>query len=255
MSSSAARSHTPEPPSLEHVAPPPAPGETLAPLELTPRALVVGCLLGAILAAANVYTGLKSAFIDGGSITASVLAFALFAALPGVLRPYSTLENNLTQTIASSAALMSMVVGVAGPIPALLLAGRSAPPWIIVTWGIALGTLGVVVALLLRPQLIRAEALPFPTGSATAEVIAAMAQHRGSAQRRARVLLCAAAAAACVTLLRDGPWAVLPQELLAPGVLLGIPLAALSLGVSVSPLLFATGLLAGLRVGLSILLG
>ncbi|MEY4576281.1 MAG: hypothetical protein RL701_984, partial [Pseudomonadota bacterium] len=88
--------------------------------ELTGQALLAGCLLGALLAAANVYTALKTGYIDGGSITASVLSFTAFRVLR---RPYSALENNLTQTVASSAAVMSFVAGVAGPIPALERAG------------------------------------------------------------------------------------------------------------------------------------
>src|SRR5438874_2447470 len=43
------------------------------PRELTARALLVGCGLGLVLAAGNVYTGLKTSFIDGGSITAAAL--------------------------------------------------------------------------------------------------------------------------------------------------------------------------------------
>ena len=47
--------------------------------ELTPRALIFGCLLGALLAAGNVYTGLKTSFIDGGGITTALLGFAFFS--------------------------------------------------------------------------------------------------------------------------------------------------------------------------------
>src|SRR5687768_6981393 len=43
--------------------------------EFTGRAIVAGCIIGAILAAGNVYTGLKTAYVDGGSITAAVVAF------------------------------------------------------------------------------------------------------------------------------------------------------------------------------------
>lgn len=220
--------------------------------ELTWRAVAAGCVLGSVLAAANVYTGLKTGFLDGGSITASVLAFAWFRAAK---RRYGPLENNVTQTISSSAAVMSIVVGVAGPIPALALSGHAAASGSLVLWGLALGALGVLIALLFRAQLVVAEALPFPTGTATAEVIVAMATAGGSALRRARTLLIAAVLAGLVGWLRDSPLALLPQELLLPVAIAGIPAQTLSLGVSVSPLLLSTGLLIGLRAAGSMLVG
>jgi uncharacterized oligopeptide transporter (OPT) family protein len=47
--------------------------------ELTVRALAAGCALGALLAAGNVYTALKTGFIDGGAIAAALLAFMVFS--------------------------------------------------------------------------------------------------------------------------------------------------------------------------------
>jgi putative OPT family oligopeptide transporter len=226
-------------------------GEGAPEPELTLRALIAGGLLGALLAAANVYTGLKTASIDGGSITASVLAVAIFR---GARRRFGPLENNLTQTIASSAAVMAMTVGVLGPIPALALTGFVASPWLLIAWGLALGALGVLVAVVLRPQLISADGLPFPTGLATAEVIEAIAAGAGSALRRAWALLAAALFAGVFGWLRDGPgW--IPQAFLVPGAILGVPLASLSIGVSYSPLLLSTGLLIGARAAGAMLLG
>jgi uncharacterized oligopeptide transporter (OPT) family protein len=216
--------------------------------ELTLRAVVAGCVLGALLAAANVYTGLTVAFLDGGSITASVLVYAVFAR---ARRPYSALETNLTQTIAASAAIMSMVTGVAGPVPALILSGHTLSAWVLVAWGVTLGMLGVLVALFLRPSLISAEALPFPTGTATAEVIAAMACARDTALRRGRVLLAGASISAALTVLRDAAHGILPHE----WVLFAWFGGAFTLSVATSPLLVATGALLGLRVGASMLLG
>ena len=100
---------------------PPTPSPVRAPRRerrSSPRApsLPDACI-GALLAAGNVYTGLKTGYIDGGSITAAVVAFALLGtARAGGKRPYSIAENNLTQTIASSAAVMSIVTGVIGPV-------------------------------------------------------------------------------------------------------------------------------------------
>jgi uncharacterized oligopeptide transporter (OPT) family protein len=45
--------------------------------ELTARAVAAGCLIGALLAAGNVYTGLKTGFIDSGAMTATLVSFAM----------------------------------------------------------------------------------------------------------------------------------------------------------------------------------
>ncbi len=77
------------------------------PRELTVRALAFGCVIGIVLAAGNVYTGLKTGYIDGGGITAALLAFAFFATFkrfsPATFGPR---ENNIATTTASSAAIM-----------------------------------------------------------------------------------------------------------------------------------------------------
>jgi uncharacterized oligopeptide transporter (OPT) family protein len=230
----------------------PTPSAAARPPELTLRALFAGCVLGAALAAANVYTALKTGYIDGGSITASVLSFAAFRVLA---RPASTLETNLIQTVASSAAVMSFVAGVAGPTAALARAGYSLTGGALVTWTLALAAIGIAIGVGLRARLIATEALPFPTGTATAEVIAAMGNASGDALTRARWLLITAALGAAVAWFRDGPSALLPQTIAIAGTVSGVAASALSLGISVSPLLVATGLLSGLRAGTSMLLG
>jgi putative OPT family oligopeptide transporter len=223
--------------------------------ELTARAILMGCMLGAILAAGNVYSALKTGYVDGGSITAAVVAFALLSRKRGGARPYSVAENNLTQTIASSAAVMSFVTGVTGPVAALSLMGRSYPFLIIALWGTALGTLGVAIARTLRERLIVIDELPFPTGRATGEIIETM---HGSASRdlgRAKVLLWAAVAAALITWFRDGKPVFIPQALTLPWGHAALAAASLWLGASVSPVMVAAGILIGPRGGASVLLG
>jgi putative OPT family oligopeptide transporter len=229
---------------------------TPAPRELTPRALLLGCAIGAVLAAGNVYTGLKTSFIDGGSITAALLGFTFFATFKRLARhSYTALENNITQTTAASAAIMGFVVGAMGPMPALHLMGNRYPWWGISLWGIALGLVGILVAASLRRKLIVTEALPFPTGSATAEVIETIYNARETALRRAHLLLLAALVALAFTWLRDGRPSVVPSMTALPITIAGFSAAALTLGVSWSPLMTATGVFMGLRNAASLLLG
>jgi putative OPT family oligopeptide transporter len=235
---------------------PDAPAPLAAPRELTLRAVLLGCAIGAVLAAGNVYTGLKTSFIDGGSITAAVLGFTFFATFRrrGGL-PYSALENNITQTTAASAAVMGFVLGTSGSLPALAMMGRTYPAWQLCVWGIALGLLGIFLAAALRKKLILKEALPFPTGVATAEVIETIYAAREAAVHRARLLVGAGLFAMYITWLRDGQPAILPQVLALPLSIAGVSAAALTVGISWSPLLASTGVFMGLRNAASMLLG
>ena len=64
--------------------------------------------------------------------------------------------------------------------------GRSFPGWALCLWGLALALRRDPGGGLLRRKLIVDEALPFPTGIATAELIETIFAARASAVRRAR---------------------------------------------------------------------
>jgi uncharacterized oligopeptide transporter (OPT) family protein len=224
--------------------------------ELTLRALAAGCVLGAVLAAGNVYTALKTGFIDGGAITAALFAFMFFAGVRRVgSRHFGVLENNITQTTASSAAIMGFVLGLPGPVPAMILLGITPPAWAIALWGLAAGVLGIVAAIVLRRRLIVDDALPFPTGRATGEVIQTIYAARAAAMRRALLLSGTAVAAFAITWFRDGKPAFIPQALVFGGAIGGFSLASLTIGVSWSPLFGSIGAMIGPRGGASVLLG
>jgi len=224
--------------------------------ELTLRAVGFGCVVGVLLAAGNAYTGLKTGFIDGGSITAALLGFAFFSTFKGLGRgPFGKLENNVSQTTASSAAIMGFAIGLPGAVPALQLLGHTYPAWALVAWGIGLGGVGIFVGVVLRRKLIVSESLPFPTGAATAEVIETISTSRSTAIFRARMLVATALVAMVVTWFRDGKPGLLPQSTLFGGAVMGVSLASLSVGVSWSPLLVSTGVFMGFRNAFSMLLG
>jgi uncharacterized oligopeptide transporter (OPT) family protein len=226
------------------------------PRQLTVRALAVGLGIGALLAAGNVYTGLKSGFIDGGALTAALLSFTFFATFKRLARiPFGPFENNVAQTAAASAAIMAFVHGLMGPMPALFLMGQHHPAWVLWVWGIALASIGLVIGVVLRDKLVVREALPFPTGTATAELIKSVHADRHSAARRTRLLIIAALAAAALTWFRDGRPALVPQAFYLPITVGGLTAASLTLGVATSPLMAATGVFMGLRGALSLLFG
>ena len=226
--------------------------------ELTPRALLIGCALGALLAAGNVYTGLKSGLVDGGALTAAFLSFAFFATLRRWGRggaPFGIRENNIAQTTASSAAVMAFVCGFIAPMPALHLLGKDFSWWAFAAWGAALSVIGIGLGALWRRKLIVEEQLAFPSGSATAELIRAMHDARNSASRRTWFLILAVAASALVSWFRDGRPSVVPQAFYLPITIAGLGGASLTMGVASSPLFAATGIFIGLRASLSLVVG
>src|SRR5215472_10127707 len=207
--------------------------------ELTVRAVVAGCSIGAVLAAANVYTGLKLGWGDQGNITGSLAGFGLFAFARRFARcRYGPLENNITQTVAASAAGMSFTAGLVSAFPALSMMGHASPSWAIIGWAVALGGTGVLVALLLRER-----------------VIDGLHRKASSALGRARALAASAAAAMALVWFRDGRPALIPQLVAVPLRVAGIPIESLKLGLNPSPLLLGTGLLIGPRNAFSLLLG
>src|SRR5262249_27824593 len=222
--------------------PPPPPAASSRLPEATLRALISGALIGAVLAAGNVYIGIKTSIIDGGAVTAALVGFAIFALWrQSKATPYGALENNITQTVASSAAMMSFVTGVVGPIPALAMIGERFSNVAIVVFGAAVAMLGIFVAALMRRRLVVEEALPFPTGTATGEVIETIFGARHLARRRILLLAVGLVLAGIVTWFKDGRPSVIPQGLMFGGTVAGITAAALGLGVAYDPLMLATG--------------
>ena len=224
--------------------------------ELTVRALVVGAGIGALLAAGNVYTSLKTTFVDGGALTATLLSFAIFATFRRFLRrPFGPLENNIAQTVSASAAVMSWVLGLMAPIPALELMGYHPGLWSIGFWGGTIALIGLMIALVLRRKLIDEDNLPFPSGTATAVLIEAIHADEQAAVRRARLMMLAGFVAAALTWFRDGKPSLLPAVVYLPIAIASIPASTLTLGCVLSPMMGAIGVIVGLRNALSLVGG
>jgi len=145
--------------------------------------------------------------------------------------------------------------GLLGAIPALQLLGVPVPGWGIALWGLALGLIGVLIALALRRRLLEEEDLPFPTGVATAEVIEVLHSGGAEGRGRARALLTGGLGAAVIAWFRGGRPALIPETLAVPGRVAGVPLELLGIGLSTSPLLWGVGVVVGPRIALGLLSG
>jgi putative OPT family oligopeptide transporter len=153
-------------------------GNTIAdvpmPKELTLRGLVLGSLITFVFTAANVYLGLKVGLTFASSIPAAVISMAVLS----MVKNSSILENNIVQTVASSAGTLSSIIFV---LPGLVIVGwwTGFPFWTSTLICIAGGVLGVVFTIPLRRALVTTSDLPYPEGVAAAEVLKVGAGQRG----------------------------------------------------------------------------
>lgn len=85
-------------------------------VELTLRALVLGCLLAVIFTAANTYPGLKVGLTFVSAIPAAVISRAILR----MFRTSTILENMTVQTVASVSGVMSSITFV---LPGLVMVG------------------------------------------------------------------------------------------------------------------------------------
>jgi putative OPT family oligopeptide transporter len=139
------------------------------------RALVVGCLFGALFGMANAYLGLRVGLTISTAIPLAVISVAVFRGLERVrvFRGSGILEHNIAQTTGSASS--SLASGLIFTIPALFLWGLSPSMTQVVVLGMLGATLGILFMIPLRQFLIVKEhkVLPYPEGTASAEVLIA----------------------------------------------------------------------------------
>ncbi|MFQ5640621.1 MAG: OPT family oligopeptide transporter [bacterium] len=165
-------------------------GETFRPyvsaqeslIEFTIKAVVVGIFFGIIFGAANAYLGLRAGLTISTSIPIAVMTVAAFKTLRRLGQSGTILEANMSQTIGSASS--SVASGVIFTLPALFLWGLD--PTLVQMTMLAMfgGLLGVLFMIPLRHFLIDKEhgSLPYPEGTACAEVLRASESGGGHAR-------------------------------------------------------------------------
>lgn len=232
--------------------------------QLTVRATLAGMVIGAVMCLSNLYIVLKTGWSFGVTITSCILAFGFFELLQKarlVKREFTVLENNAMSSVASAAGYMTGGGNMAA-VPALFMLTGALPSggWL-VAWFAVISALGVFAAIPIKRQLINIEKLPFPTGTATAEVLRSLHGDNAEAREKSRLLWQATGLAALVTFFKDfkAAWwpAVLKlQETFGLGLKLqGEPITRWSLGLNSGLLLIGAGMLISFKTGWSMLLG
>ncbi|MBK7876931.1 MAG: oligopeptide transporter, OPT family [Planctomycetes bacterium] len=197
----------------------------------------MGILLGVVFGAANAYLGLRVGMTVSASIPAAVMTVALFQ----VFRVRGTiLEANLSQTIGSAST--SLATGTIFTIPALYMWGIAPSYLQMVALAFLGGVLGLAAMIPLRRLLIVREhdTLPYPEGTACAEVLKATA---GGASGAKWIFLGMAVGAVIQAALKAGFLA--PSEVGTDVLQSFLPKAHVAL--EIAPALIGVGFILGFR--------
>lgn len=242
--------------------------------QLTVRAVVMGSILGSILSLTNIYIGLKAGWAFGVAITACILSFATWTTLfkLGIARTRMTiLENNCMQSTASSAGYSTGATLVSAFAAYIMLNEEPLPTPLLLAWVFFLAVLGVTMAIPMKRQMINVEQLRFPTGIAAAETLRALYSSGQKSMRAAKALFLSAGAAALSTFWTEGlatldrlRWfgaTELSRYSLGTWVeklnaaIIGPAWMGRTVMFAWDPIFIAAGVLTGLRVCISMLLG
>ncbi len=250
--------------------------------QLTLRAVLMGGILGMLMAASNLYTTLAIGWGFGVAITACVLSFVIWngfrAVSGGRLSPMSILENNCMQSTASAAgystgstigtmfgALLLLAVVPEGKTAADVKNWDIQPVWVVVAFTLCTGLMGVFLAIPLKRQMINHEQLRFPSGVASAETLRSLSSQGREAMEKAYTLIIGIAAGAIVGIAntpketlgfldRILPWRI-PELVPEHGIYQIHEKQIPALGFEPSVLLIAAGVITRMRVCLSMFIG
>lgn len=258
--------------------------------QLTWRAVIMGGVLGMLMAASNLYTTLAIGWAFGVAITACVMSFViwnLFVKVSmGGLSKMSILENNCMQSTASAAgystgstlatmfgALLLLRDPAEGQTWADIKSWEISPIWAVVLFTLCTGLMGVFLAIPLKKQMINHEGLRFPSGVASAETLRSLYSESKDAMSKAYVLIGCIFAGAMVGILNTGEGSLaaldrafkwvedklfnirLPEMIPAEGFAKFHGVAPPAFGFESSMLLIAAGIITRMRACLSMFIG
>ena len=236
--------------------------------EMTPRALIMGILLGMVFGASSLYLVLKVGLTVSASIPVAVIAITLFGLAKKVGGKDSTiLENSITQTAGSAGESIAFGLGVT--MPAIMILGFDLEISRVMLVGVLGGLLGILMMIPMRRTMIvdQHKELKYPEGTACAEVLkcaatetsreaAGESREEGSdaardAKRRAMIIFggFAVGLAYKVANISFKGWKD------TANFEFGAPLKAGSVGAEVSPELLGVGYIIGPRIAMTMAAG
>jgi uncharacterized oligopeptide transporter (OPT) family protein len=224
--------------------------------EFTPRAMIAGVVVAAIMGAAYPYVVLKLGFGPNVSVVA---AFLGYLALGIIFRSFNRWENNIVQTAGTSAAQTAFMCFILAAFDML----RETPglgytfrptPFESFLWLAAASILGLLLAVPLRRHYVVDEKLRYPDGMAAAQTIIVL-DARGPDARNPAIALAVGTLLSGAALFLQLPWGGhLIPELLFP-TMFGLTWATAGGGLGVSLLGLGSGIIVGARITASMALG
>ncbi|KDQ08611.1 hypothetical protein BOTBODRAFT_179688 [Botryobasidium botryosum FD-172 SS1] len=164
--------------------------------QLTVRAVFVGCCLGAVVGASNIYLGLKTGFTFGPQLFGAIFGYAILKPLSRSKLPrwlwggsFGPKENCTVQTAATSAGGIGILF--VSAVPAMyrmeLLSYMPASDFgKLISLTVSCGFFGVFFVIPLRRYYIIKQKLVFPTPTATAFTIRALHASKNGAATAAK---------------------------------------------------------------------
>jgi uncharacterized oligopeptide transporter (OPT) family protein len=256
--------------------------------QLTFRAVMMGGIIGMAMSVAGLYTTLKIGWAFGVAITACVISFVTWNAVRAVsggrLSPMSILENNCMASTASAAgystgatiatAFGALLLLAPGDDPSQVYTWALQPLWVVAAFTLVTAALGVFLAIPMKRQMINHEQLPFPSGIACATTLNSLYSQGREAMAKAYALIGALLLGLLIGFLNTGEGGLrrvdqffewmkahvvnirLPEFVSFPGSWAGYKSGnPAGFGFEPSGLLIAAGMIVGVRVSASMLLG
>ncbi|MFC1570074.1 OPT family oligopeptide transporter, partial [bacterium] len=204
------------------------------------KTVLLGVFLGAIFGSANAYLGLRVGLTISTAIPLAVISVAILRILTPVFGKPTILECNISQTTGSASS--SLASGIIFTIPALYIWNYNVPLYQMTLLAICGGVLGVLFMIPLRGFLIVKEHdhLPYPEGTASAEVLIAATEGGSSAKNVFQGLGIGALYKGLISLLVLWPSKVHIKLPILPKA---------DVGVSTTPALLGVGYILGRRIG------
>ncbi len=223
-------------------------------VEFTIRSIVVGLVVSVIVAASYPYMVLKLGFGPNISVVSAFFGYLILGLLfRWLAKNFNRWENNIIQTAGTAGGQTAFLCVLMAAFDYLRQDPStgfhfSLTPLQTFLWLTTAGTLGALMAVPMRQHFIVDEKLRFPDGVAVAETLIVLDSHGPSALRSTIALV-----AGMLISAKDALWVVLGK---APDVIgFGATLSVTGVGINLSWLSFGSGMLVGMRINTSMLLG
>ena len=164
--------------------------EKLSQRQITLRGTIAGLIIGSLVLVSNFQFGLQTGWVSMMSLPAALLAVAFFKQVWPLLfprdPPFTDVETVYVQSMAVAVGTGPLTLGFVGVIPAIekfvtfeesgwsRVQGTPFTYMQLIVWSTALAFFGIFFAVPLRKQVIVREKLPFPSGRATAVLVAVL---------------------------------------------------------------------------------